>query len=82
MPLTPRSNTRRSSLRRRSRSSLEPIGHTPPGIIAILLGAALVFSLLPKREDELRLLADYQAHDTTAKTASPGPVTPTQGVEE
>jgi MFS transporter, DHA2 family, multidrug resistance protein len=52
------------------------------GIIAILLGAVLVFFLFPKREDELRLLADYHAHDTTRQTASPGQVTPTPGVDE
>ncbi|HWI01853.1 MAG TPA: hypothetical protein VNT27_16115, partial [Propionibacteriaceae bacterium] len=51
------------------------------GIIAIVLGAVLVFFLFPKREDELRLLADYHAHDT-GQTASPGQVAPTQGVEE
>ena len=38
--------------------------------------------LFPKREDELRLLADYHAHDTTRQTASPGQVTPTPGVDE
>ena len=33
------------------------------GIVAILLGAALVFFLFPKREDEERLLAEYHAED-------------------
>jgi DHA2 family multidrug resistance protein-like MFS transporter len=33
------------------------------GIIAIALGAVLVFFCFPKREDELRLLAQYQAED-------------------
>ena len=34
------------------------------GIVAILLGAALVFFLFPKKEDEERLLAEYHAEDT------------------
>ena len=34
------------------------------GIVAILLGAALVFFMFPKREDEKRLLAEYAAADT------------------
>jgi MFS transporter, DHA2 family, multidrug resistance protein len=33
------------------------------GIVAILLGAAIVFFLFPKREDEERLLAEYHAED-------------------
>jgi MFS transporter, DHA2 family, multidrug resistance protein len=35
------------------------------GIVAVLLGAAVVFVLFPKREDEERLLAEYHASDTT-----------------
>ena len=35
------------------------------GIIAIMLGAALVFFLFPKRDDEQRLLREYHAEDTT-----------------
>ncbi len=34
------------------------------GIIAILLGAALVFFAFPKRDEEERLLAQYNAEDT------------------
>jgi hypothetical protein len=34
------------------------------GIVAILLGAALVFFLFPKREEEQALLARYHAEDT------------------
>ena len=34
------------------------------GVVAILLGAAIVFFLFPKREDEQRLLASYHAEDT------------------
>ena len=33
------------------------------GIVAILLGAVLVFFLFPKRDEEERLLAAYQAED-------------------
>ena len=33
------------------------------GIVAILLGAAIVFFLFPKRDDEKRLLAEYHAQD-------------------
>ena len=34
------------------------------GIVAILIGAAIVFFLFPKREEEERLLASYHAEDT------------------
>jgi EmrB/QacA subfamily drug resistance transporter len=34
------------------------------GVVAILLGAAIVFFLFPKREGERRLLASYHAEDT------------------
>jgi MFS transporter, DHA2 family, multidrug resistance protein len=33
------------------------------GIVAVLLGATLVFFMFPKRDDEQRLLAEYQAKD-------------------
>jgi DHA2 family multidrug resistance protein-like MFS transporter len=36
----------------------------PAGLIAVLLGAALVFFLFPKREAEERLLEQYHAEDT------------------
>ncbi len=36
------------------------------GIVAIVLGGALVFFCFPKRDDELRLLASYEAEDTGA----------------
>ena len=39
------------------------------GIVAILLGAALVFFLFPKKDDEQRLLAEYQAEDAAAPGA-------------
>ena len=35
------------------------------GIIAVLLGAAIVFTLFPKKDDESRLLAEYAAKDAT-----------------
>jgi MFS transporter, DHA2 family, multidrug resistance protein len=35
------------------------------GIVAILLGAVLVFFLFPKKDDEERLLAQYHAEDTS-----------------
>jgi DHA2 family multidrug resistance protein-like MFS transporter len=41
------------------------------GIVAVLLGAALVFFLFPKRDDEQRLLAEYAAED--ADDAPPPP---------
>jgi MFS transporter, DHA2 family, multidrug resistance protein len=37
------------------------------GIVAILLGAALVFFLFPKKEQEDRLLAEYQEEDTVPR---------------
>jgi DHA2 family multidrug resistance protein-like MFS transporter len=36
------------------------------GIIAIVIGATLVFLLFPKKENERQLLADYHAQDTQA----------------
>jgi MFS transporter, DHA2 family, multidrug resistance protein len=36
------------------------------GIIAVLLGAAIVFFLFPGREEEQRMLADYRASDTAS----------------
>jgi MFS transporter, DHA2 family, multidrug resistance protein len=46
------------------------------GIVAILLGAVLVFFLFPKREPEAQLLARYHAEDAPAEPAAlrhPGP---------
>ncbi len=34
------------------------------GLVAVLIGATVVFFLFPKREDEERLLARYHAEDT------------------
>jgi DHA2 family multidrug resistance protein-like MFS transporter len=42
------------------------------GVVAILLGAVLVFFLFPKKEQEDRLLAQYQEEDT-APRPSPAP---------
>ena len=36
------------------------------GIVAIVLGAALVFFLFPKRDEEERLLAEYHAEDASS----------------
>jgi DHA2 family multidrug resistance protein-like MFS transporter len=40
------------------------------GIVAILIGAALVFFLFPRREEERRLLAAYHAEDAAREPAS------------
>jgi MFS family permease len=45
------------------------------GIVAVVLGAALVFFMFPKREEEKRLLAAYHAEDTGESTAA-APATP------
>jgi MFS transporter, DHA2 family, multidrug resistance protein len=42
------------------------------GIIAIVVGAAIVFFLFPKRDQELHLLATYHAEDTNRPAATPG----------
>ena len=41
------------------------------GIVAILLGAALVFFLFPKQDEEQRLLASYHAEDAAAGVQAP-----------
>ena len=43
------------------------------GIVAVLGGAALVFVMFPKRDEERRLLAQYQAMDTAEPTVGPSP---------
>lgn len=47
------------------------------GIIAVLLGAALVFFMFPKKDEEEKLLAEYHAHDVAkdaaATSAAPKP---------
>lgn len=41
------------------------------GIIALVLGAALIFFLFPGREDEQRLLAEYHAQDSAPQASAP-----------
>jgi DHA2 family multidrug resistance protein-like MFS transporter len=41
------------------------------GIVAVLLGAALVFFMFPKRDEERRLLAAYQAEDAATSEKAP-----------
>jgi hypothetical protein len=41
------------------------------GLVSVVLGAALVFFLFPRKESERRLLAEYHAHDVAAAAASP-----------
>ena len=41
------------------------------GIVAVLLGAALVWFKFPKRDDEQRLLAAYRAEDSAAAATDP-----------
>jgi hypothetical protein len=42
------------------------------GIIAILLGAVLVFFLFPRKNGEEELLAEYHEEDTAARAAKVG----------
>jgi MFS transporter, DHA2 family, multidrug resistance protein len=39
------------------------------GVVAILLGAALVYFMFPKHEEEKQLLASYHAHDVAGRDA-------------
>ena len=41
------------------------------GIVAVLLGAAVVFFLFPKNEEERRMLAEFAAEDAAAAKARP-----------
>jgi MFS transporter, DHA2 family, multidrug resistance protein len=43
------------------------------GIVAVGLGAALVFFAFPRKEDELRLLAEYQRQDTSSDASGVAP---------
>jgi EmrB/QacA subfamily drug resistance transporter len=47
------------------------------GVFAVLLGAALVFFLFPKKDEEERLLARYHAEDTARPVAEPAIPRPT-----
>lgn len=44
------------------------------GIIAVLIGAAIVLFLFPSREQERRILAGYQAEDATDAASATAPV--------
>ncbi len=46
------------------------------GIVAILIGAAVVFFLFPRKEREQQLLARYAGEDAPEPTTPPGPVSP------
>jgi hypothetical protein len=52
------------------------------GVIAILIGAAIVFFLFPKREQELQLLAAYHAEDTERQIARSGQPKPAPQIED
>ena len=52
------------------------------GITAIIIGAAIVFFLFPRREQESQLLADYHSEDTRRRTATPAQVKPAPQVED
>jgi MFS transporter, DHA2 family, multidrug resistance protein len=43
------------------------------GLIAVVAGAALVFFLFPRPEEERRLLAEYQSADAAARVEEAGP---------
>jgi MFS family permease len=49
------------------------------GIIAVLLGAVLVFFKFPKAAEEKRLLARYQAEDSGGAAPEAAPAAPAQG---
>ena len=42
------------------------------GIVAVLVGATVVFLFFPKRDDERRLLDEYHAQDTGGENPSAG----------
>ena len=46
------------------------------GLVAVVLGAVLVFLLFPKQESERRLLAEYHAHDSDVAPSPPSPEGP------
>jgi DHA2 family multidrug resistance protein-like MFS transporter len=48
------------------------------GIVAVLVGAALVFYKFPHHEEERRLLAEYHDQDTAAAPPSVGPPVPAE----
>jgi hypothetical protein len=46
------------------------------GVVAVLLGATLVFFKFPKREEEQQLLAAYEAEDTESVAQAPSAAAP------
>ena len=66
-----RSTARRSSRRRRSRSSPGDQWAYLAGIVAVLLGATLVFFKFPHHDEERRLLEEYHEEDTAATPPAP-----------
>src|SRR5512133_91605 len=52
------------------------------GIMAIIIGAVIVFFLFPGREQESQLLADYHSEDMRRRTATPAQVKPASQVED
>ncbi len=52
------------------------------GIMAIIIGAVIVFFLFPGREQESQLLADYHSEDMRRRTATPAQVEPAPQVED
>jgi MFS family permease len=46
------------------------------GIVAILVGATLVFFMFPRKEHERELLAEYHAEDAAAQPPRPEPASP------
>jgi hypothetical protein len=52
------------------------------GIIAIVVGAIIVFSLFPRRDQELQLLASYHAEDTEQHGAAPEQIKPARHVKD
>ena len=48
------------------------------GVIAIVIGIALVFFLFPRKDDEQRLLREYLTADSTQLKASPAAVSPAE----
>jgi MFS transporter, DHA2 family, multidrug resistance protein len=51
------------------------------GIIAVLIGAVIVFFMFPKRDQELQLLAAYHAEDTKRSSVTPEPIKPVPDAE-
>ena len=72
-PAVPAVRRSRSSPRRRRRSSRVTSWAYVAGIVAVLLGAALVAFLFPKREEEEALLAAYHQADVAAASAQGSP---------